>query len=188
MLRKIMLTAVVMVISSVMLSAQGIGIGPQIGWQKASSADNGRLMYGAALRLKASPAIGIEGSINYREEEYANGGLKVRTWPVMVTGLFYPIPFVYGAIGVGWYNTTFDYGQKLTVENLKNNTQQNFGWHLGGGLEVPLGQTVMLTGDIRYVFLNYDFGDLANKAQTGDLSSNFYVITVGLLFGINNTN
>lgn len=168
------------------IKAQGIGIGPQLGWQKSSSADNGSLMYGAALRLKLSQAIGIEGSVNYRQEEYANGGLTIRSWPVMVTGLIYPIPVVYGAVGVGWYNTTFDYSQELTLKNLANNTQQNFGWHLGAGVEVPLGQAAWLTGDVRYVFLNYDFGQLATAASTGDLSSNFFVITVGLLFGFHN--
>ncbi|MGE5411032.1 MAG: outer membrane beta-barrel protein [Clostridiales bacterium] len=181
--KMIMLSLLVLFIASV-VNAQGIGIGPVLGWQKSSSADKGNLMYGAALRLKLSEAIGIEGSINYRQEEYANGGLKVRSWPVMVTGLFYPFPIVYGLIGVGWYNTTFDYSNQLTLQNLQNNTTSDFGWHLGGGVEVPLGENLMLTGDIRYVFLNYDFGQLAQKAQTGDLNSKFYVISVGLLFGI----
>ncbi|MGE5399562.1 MAG: outer membrane beta-barrel protein [Ignavibacteriales bacterium] len=186
MFKKYLALMIVLVFVASEIKAQGIGIGPQLGWQKSSSADNGALMYGAALRVKLSPAIGIEGSINYRQEKYADGGLTVRSWPVMVTGLIYPIPVVYGAIGVGWYNTTFDYSQELTLKNLQNNTTQNFGWHLGGGLELPLGKSAWLTGDIRYVFLNYDFGQLATQASTGDLSSNFFVITVGLLFGIHN--
>lgn len=162
----------------------GIGIGPQLGWQKSSSADNGSLMYGAALRLRISDAIGLEGSINYRSEEYANGALNVKTWPIMITGLIYPIQYFYGAIGIGWYNTTFDYGNQPIVQTLQNNTQQNFGWHLGAGLEVPASQTVNITGDIRYVFLNYDFGQLAQAAGSGDLISNFFVITVGVSFRI----
>ena len=182
----LVLAFALIVFAAPQVKAQGIGIGPQLGWQKSSSADKGSLMYGAALRLKLSPAIGIEGSVNYRQEKYANGGLTVRSWPVMVTGLIYPIPVVYGAIGVGWYNTTFDYSQELTLKNLANNTQQNFGWHLGAGLEVPLGEAAWLTGDVRYVFLNYDFGQLATAASTGSLSSKFYVITVGLLFGFHN--
>lgn len=184
MLRKIILLSFILLMAASLVKAQGIGIGPQLGWQKASSAEDGSFMYGAALRLKLSQAIGIEGSVNYRQEDYANGGLEVSSWPVMVTGLFYPIPVVYGAIGVGWYNTTFDYGDQLSLQNLEDNTTSNFGWHLGGGLEFPIGKNVLLTGDIRYIFLNYDFGDLASRAQTGDLSSNFYVITLGLLFGI----
>lgn len=186
MLKKIIALSFILFITATFVKAQGVGIGPQLGWQKSSSADNGSLMYGAALRLKLSQAIGVEGSVSYRQEEYANGGLKVSSWPVMVTGLFYPFPVVYGLVGVGWYNTTFDYSNQLTLQNLQNNTTSNFGWHLGGGVEIPLGQNLLLTGDIRYVFLNYDFGQLASKAQTGDLSSNFYVIAVGLLFGIHN--
>ncbi|MGE5680170.1 MAG: outer membrane protein [Bacillota bacterium] len=184
MLKRIFIIAFLILITDSFTNAQGIGIGPVLGWQKSSSADNGTLMYGAALRIKLSQAFGVEGSVSYRQEEYANGGLKVSSWPVMVTGLFYPFPVVYGLIGGGWYNTTFDYSNQLTLQNLQNNTTSNFGWHLGGGVEIPAGENLLITGDIRYVFLNYDFGQLAQKAQTGDLSSNFFVISVGLLFGI----
>lgn len=162
-----------------------IGIGPQLGWQKSSSADKGSLMYGAALRIKVSKAVGLEGSINYRSEDYANGALNIKTWPIMITGLIYPVQYFYGAIGIGWYNTTFNYGNQPFVQALKNNTQQNFGWHLGAGAEVPVSETVNITGDIRYVFLNYDFGQLAQAANSGDLISNFFVITLGASFRIN---
>ncbi len=86
-----------------------IGFGPQVGFFKSQDADNARVMWGAALRLKLSEALGIEGSVNYREEEYNNGAVKVESWPVMVTGLIYPVPVIYGAIGAGWYNSSADY-------------------------------------------------------------------------------
>lgn len=159
-----------------------IGIGPQVGWQKSSSADNGSLMFGAALRFRISEAIGLEGSISYRSEDYADGALTVKTWPIMVTGLIYPVRYFYGAIGIGWYNTSFDYGDKPLAQTLRNNTQQNFGWHLGGGLEIPASKSINVTADIRYVFLNYDFGDLERAANRGDLISNFFVITLGASF------
>ncbi len=162
------------------VAAQGFGIGPQLGIQKAKDADKSKLMYGAAARLKLTPALGVEGSINYRQESYADGNVKVKTWPVMVTGLFYPLPIVYGAVGFGWYNTTIDYSDELNTV-VKDETSQNVGWHFGGGAEIPLGPGATLTGDIRYVFLNYDFKEVPG---TGDTNSNFYVITIGLLFGL----
>lgn len=159
-----------------------VGIGPLLGWQKSSSADNGSLIPGIALRLRVSNAIGLEGSISYRSEEYANGALSVKTWPIMITGMIYPLQYFYGALGIGWYNTSFDYGDQQLSQTLTNNTQQNFGWHLGAGLEVPVTETINITSDIRYVLLNYDFGDLERAANSGDLISNFFVITLGASF------
>ena len=159
------------------MNAQSVSLGPQVGYYKAQDSD-GNFMGGVAWRFKFMPILGLEASINYRQEKYANDALTVRSWPVMVTGLIYPLPFVYGAIGAGWYNTTFDYDQDL-LPSLEDETTQEFGWHFGGGVELPLGSRFKLTGDIRYVFLNYDFKEIPGSA---DLKSNFYVITAGLLF------
>jgi opacity protein-like surface antigen len=160
------------------VNAQGFSFGPQLGYYKAGDADQGSFMGGVAWRLKLMPALGVEASINYRQEKYGDGALTVRSWPVMVTGLIYPLPFVYGAMGAGWYSVTYDYDQsKLPM--LEDETTQKVGWHFGGGVELPVGSNFNLTGDIRYVFLNYDFKEIPGS---GDLKSNFYVITVGFLY------
>ena len=161
-------------------NAQSVSLGPQVGYYKARDADKGSFMGGVAWRFKLMPVLGVEASINYRQEKYANDALTVRSWPIMVTGLIYPLPIVYGAIGAGWYSVTYDYDQsKLPL--LKDDTTQEFGWHFGGGVELPVGSNFKLTGDIRYVFLNYDFKEIPGS---GNLKSNFTVITVGLLFGL----
>ena len=161
------------------VNAQSIGIGPQVGYYKALDADEGNFTGGVALRLKLIPFLGVEASINYRQEKYADDLLTVRSWPVMVTGLIYPLPIVYGAVGAGWYNTTFHYDQNR-FPLLKDETSRKVGWHFGGGVELPLG-SVKLTGDVRYVFLNYNFKGIPGGSK---LKSNFYVITVGFLFGL----
>ncbi len=162
------------------VNAQSVSLGPQVGYYKAKDADQGAFMGGVAWRFKFTPSLGLEASINYRQEKYANDALTVHSWPVMVTGLIYPLPIVYGAIGAGWYSVTYDFNQsKLPL--LKDETTQEFGWHFGGGVEFPIGSNFKLTGDIRYVFLNYDFKEIPGSA---DLKSNFYVITVGFLFGL----
>jgi opacity protein-like surface antigen len=163
-------------------NAQNISLGPQIGYFKAMDADKGNIMGGAICRIKLTPVIGAEASINYRQEKYANDALTIRSWPVMVTGLIYPLPIVYGAIGAGWYNTTFDYNQnKLLLKAFKDQTKQEFGWHFGGGAEFPVASNLKLTADIRYVFLNYNFKEIPGS---GNLNSNFYIITVGFLFNL----
>jgi opacity protein-like surface antigen len=162
-----------------------IGFGPQIGFYKAQDADGARVMGGAALRLKFSEVLGVEASINYREEEYGNGFARVRSWPVMVTGLLYPVPILYGAIGAGWYNTSIDYklppGYLGSPIQISAETLQRFGWHFGGGVELPIGSIAKLVGDIRYVFLDYNFKTLPGS---NGVNSNFYVLTAGLLFGL----
>jgi len=162
------------------VNAAGISIGPQLGFYKAQDADEGSIMGGVACRLKFTPVLGAEASINYREEKYGNDAVTVRSWPVMVTGLIYPLPVVYGAIGAGWYNTTFDYDQSK-FPLLTDETTQEFGWHFGGGVELPMGSNFKLTGDIRYVFLDYKFEEIPG---TGNLKSDFFVICIGFLFGL----
>lgn len=167
--------ALVALVSS-QVNAQGIRLGPQVGYYKTQDADDGRFLFGAALRLKLSSALGVEGAINYRQEKYGNDALTVRSWPILVTGMFYPLPIVYGAVGAGWYNTTFD----LDAPGVKNETKQEFGWHFGAGVELPIGGSSRLTGDLRYVFLDYSFDNIPFQ----QVDSNFYMISAGFLFGL----
>lgn len=180
MMKRCILIAVLMLFPAVELEAQGLFLGPQGGYERTRDADEGKLMGGVALRLKLPFALGAEASINYRQDKFGDGAVTVRSWPVMVTGMFYPLPIVYGAIGAGWFNTTFDYDEsKFPANTVHDETKQQFGYHFGAGLELPLGPTVKVTGDIRYVFLNYKFDTIPGR---GDLKSDFYVVTVGFLF------
>jgi len=180
MLKRILCGAVLLTLSVVNAGAQGVFIGPAAGYQQANDADNGNFMGGAALRAKFSPAFGGEASIYYRQEDFADGKVTLRNWPVMATALFYPFPFVYGAVGGGWFHTTFDYSKELNSSlGIKDETMSEFGWHFGGGVEFAFN-TMVLTGDIRYVFLNYNFKNLPGR----DIDSNFYMVTLGVLFNL----
>ncbi|MBN1998680.1 porin family protein [candidate division KSB1 bacterium] len=161
------------------VNAQSVGLGPQVGYYKAQDTD-GNFMGGVAWRFKFTPMFGLKASINYRQEKYANQDMTVRSWPIMVTGLIYPLPIAYGAIGAGWYNTTFDYNQEK-YSFLKDETKQEFGWHFGGGVELPVGTNFKLAGDIRYVFLDYNFEEIPGSS---DVKSNFFVIMAGLLYNL----
>jgi opacity protein-like surface antigen len=178
--KKTLLLTVLAALITAQANAQSVSLGPQVGYYKARDADKGSLMGGVAWRLKVMPILGVEASINYRQEKYGNDALTVRSWPVMVTGLIYPLPIVYGAIGAGWYSVTYDYNQsKLPL--IKDETTQKVGWHFGGGVELPIGSSFKLTGDIRYVFLNYKFKQFPGS---NDMKSNFTVITAGFLYNL----
>jgi len=182
MFRKTALVLMLFIGAASLAEAQSLRLGPQVGYQKAKDADAGKFIFGAALRLKLTSAFGVEGAINYRQEKYSAGALTVRSWPVMASVLIYPLPFFHGTMGAGWYNTTLDYDQsRLGLGAADDETTQEFGWHFGGGAELPLGGNSKLAADIRYVFLNYDF-----KAVPGsrELKNDFYVATVGLMWGL----
>ena len=156
-------------------------IGPHLGIQKAQDADEANYLVGATLRLKLMPFLGAEGAISYRQEDYAADAVTVRNWPVTVTGLIYPLPVLYGGVGAGWYNTTYDYDDEINDLGFEDNTEQEFGWHLAAGVEIPASPKISLVGDVRYVFLDYEFADLPDVA-TEDVDADFYSITAGLLF------
>ena len=119
----ILLTMAFFIAMLVQINAQSINLGPEIGFEKAAGADEGKFMGGAALRLKLPISLGFEASINYRSENYLNGAVTVKSWPIMLTALYYPIPIIYGGIGLGWYNTTFEYDQnRIPAQYAENNT------------------------------------------------------------------
>jgi hypothetical protein len=169
------------VVAQVATEPVGIfSMGPQIGYFKSQGADGGQVMWGGAARIKLGDVLGLEASVNYREEDFSRGAEKVKSWPVMVTGLLYPIPVLYGAVGAGWYNSSIEFNTP-SGETLSSETSQSVGWHFGGGLELPVGTVAKIVGDVRYVFLDYKFQKLPGSDGS---SSNFYVIDVGLLFNL----
>lgn len=162
-------------------SQMAFSIGPTIGMHKAKDADEANYLVGAQSRLRLSPFFGLDGTIAYRQEDYVDNAVTVKSWPVQASALVYPLPVLYGTIGAGWYNVTFDINdeEELGVDLVDDETQTEFGWHFGGGVEVPISPAVDLTGDVRYVFLDYEF----EQSPTSDeVDSDFYMISAGLLF------
>ena len=182
MLKRLFLSVLLLGFSVGLVQAQGIAVGPMVGYMKTKGANNADFLYGASLRLKLFEALAIDGSVAYRQTKEEDGMYTVRTWPIMVTGMLYPLPFLYGAMGAGWYNSTLDYDQsKLPPDSgLEDETSQDFGWHFGGGLEIPFGKRARLYGDVRWVYLDYDFKSFPGSEGT---ESDFYMITAGVLFG-----
>jgi len=155
-------------------------IGPQLGVFQSKDADSSRMQVGAVLRLRFLNILGVEASANYRREDYLDGVVSTRSWPLLITGMVYPFPIVFGEVGLGWYHTNVDYNPELESPPLDSEKLNDLGWHFGAGIDYPLTPRLRLTGDVRYVFLNYDI----DKIPETSLDNNYYIVSVGLLFNL----
>ncbi|MBN2357426.1 outer membrane beta-barrel protein [candidate division KSB1 bacterium] len=157
-----------------------IGVGPRVGYYEAQDADAGRYFVGAVARFNLF-GIGAEAAIDYRSEKYDDGKLTVQSWPVTLSVLYYPLPIVYGVAGVGWYHTTAKYDEEKLGFKIKDQTSTEMGYHVGVGVQLPIGMSSKIAADVRYVFLNYD---LENTADMGKQDADFYAVTISLLWGL----
>jgi hypothetical protein len=156
------------------IHAQTLAVGPQVGIIKSTDADNASIMPGLALRLDLL-GFGFEGSVYYKSEKFNNGFATTKSYPINLTGFISLMPMIHGEAGIGWYDTQIDFAQpiKQIGSQISNETKSKPGYHIGAGVSLPAGN-LLLTGDIRYVFL-----DLASTAQ---FKSDFYVIMIGVMF------
>ena len=108
--------------------------------------------YGLALRAKILPLLKGEIGGAYRTDDFStsSGDFTVKSWPVTASLWLAPISALYVGGGVGWYNQSFDFAPSM---GLKNRTRQDFGMHVGGGLDLPLAPKLGVDLNGRYVFL-----------------------------------
>ncbi len=104
---------------------------------------------GLALRGNLSPLFKTEIAASYRTEDRGSD-LTLRQWPITASLYLSPVPMIYAGAGVGWYHTTFDYSSNVLF---KDETKENFGVHLGGGFQVPVGPVASLDLGGRYVHM-----------------------------------
>lgn len=166
------LVLIVVLFASYSLKAQSFAIGPQVGLVKSADADNTSIMPGLALRLNLL-GFGVEGSIYYKSEEFQNGLIKTKSYPINLTAFVNLLPVVHAEAGLGWYDTKIDFSHP--INSISSETKTKPGFHIGAGTQIPVGN-ILLTGDIRYVFL-----DLSSAVS---FKSNFYVIMIGAMFTI----
>lgn len=157
-----------------------VGVGPQLGYFRAADADNGSVMGGAFIRARFSELVGMDLSINYRSEDYGSGRVEVSQWPVLLSGLFYPVPGIYGLVGVGMYFSSFTYDTQNVID-LPDETSSDFGFHVGAGFELAMSRQMKLFVDFKYAITDYGFPDF-DEIRASDFSANYYLINVGLMF------
>lgn len=158
---------------------QELGFGPRFGAYTAGDADGIAQSGGASVRLKMLPFLGIEGSLDYSQEAFGDGLVTARCWPVMITGILYPLPMIYGIYGVDWNHMTLEYADGRPSGGDESTMQ--VAWHAGGGLEIPLGEAASLVGEFRYVFLDYEFVGLPDLDGA---NTNSYFVTLGFLISL----
>lgn len=162
-----------------------LGFGPRLGYYKAQDADEGNFYGGLQGRIRLGPVLGLEGSVEYRGgQEYGFNDYTARTRfvPVTASMLFF-IPLnenvaPYGLAGLGAYYTIIDYSDDAEGLGLEDESDFNMGYHLGFGLELPLGSNAAFNADYRYLFLNPN----ENDDNLDDASYSGNVFTAGLTF------
>jgi len=147
---------------------------PSVGLTRSADSDEAKSLYGLALRSYIVPHA-IQGEIQgqYRQEELYNGDLHLKTWPVTASLYVAPIQQVYVGAGAGWYHNTFDYRDAL---NIPNKTTEQFGVHVGGGMQLPIMPGAALDLNGRYVFLEDQHSELIPEKFNPD----FWSASLGL--------
>ena len=160
-------------------AARSAEIVPSIGMTRAVDGDGeSRFSAGLALRGSFLPLLKNEIAISYRSESRFDGALVMRTYPVTASLWLTPIPTLYVGGGVGYYNTTFDFDQDL-VPFIDDETRQEFGIHLGGGLRVPVAPAAALDLQGRYVMMR----DQESRLVPESFDPDFWSLNLGLAFG-----
>lgn len=132
---------------------------------------------GAQVRLHLFRFFAIEGSADYRKNDFA--GTTTHNYPVQVSGLIYPLgttrlaPFILG--GGGWYYTT------VSGPGNFDNTQNRFGAHVGGGLQFFFNKHFSIDSTYRYIWLEKIESKDQNIADK-KFNDNGHMVTIGVNF------
>jgi opacity protein-like surface antigen len=146
---------------------------PSVGLTRSVDSDETKSYLGVALRGWLIPSlVQSELGVAYRSEELFNGSLKQTMIPVTASLLLRPVPGLHADGGAGWYHTKLDYENPL----LSDETTQEFGVHVGGGIQVPLAPGAALDMTGRYVFLE----DQESKLVPAKFDPDFWTMTLGL--------
>ena len=131
---------------------------------------------GAQLRIHPSRYLAIEGSADYRREEF-DGGTKSHTYPVQGSLLIYPLgttrvaPFILG--GGGWYFSTVDGPGNFS------DTQHRFGGHVGGGLQFFISDHFSIDSTYRHIWLER-LDSRGQNIEDKKFNDNGHMVTIGL--------
>ncbi len=158
---------------------RGAELIPSVGLTKSVNGDaDAKVFGGIALRGDLLPFLKDEIGISYRSETVDGGLLKTRMWPVTASLWLQPVPLLYGGAGVGWYNVTYDYNQAVLGSAVQDETKQQFGVHVGGGMRVPIAPSAALDLSGRYVMMR----DQRSVLVPQHFNPDFWTASLGLAF------
>jgi opacity protein-like surface antigen len=158
-------------------AARALEIVPSVGITRSVESDEVTKQVGLALRTNVVPhVLKAEFGGSYRSEKRDAGAVEAKMWPVTASLWLTPIPVLYAGAGVGWYHTTLQYRPSLALED---QTSQDFGVHLGGGMKMPLTPGVALDFSGRYVFLQ----DQESRLVPRKFNPDYWTLSAGLALG-----
>jgi opacity protein-like surface antigen len=154
-------------------------LGGMAGYVRVRDADEGTWHGGVVARYQLIPWLAAEASISFHSERFADGDVRVTTYPLQVTALVYPFPSLplrpYALAGGGWYYTRVDFDDSLGIDD---DTDRQFAVHVGAGGEIDLGKKVTAFADFRWLFLDEPGVDNSNIR---DEEFDTWMVTIGAL-------
>jgi opacity protein-like surface antigen len=150
--------------------------GPRATYNQPKDADDGEWYGGAQLRLYFSEVLGLEGSIDYRRNDF--GDTEIDVYPVQASLLAYLMPgtispFLLG--GAGWYYTHVEGPGGF------DETDSRFGFHAGGGVQLYLNEYWSFDSTYRYIWLEEVASrDDDNNVLERDYDDSGHMVTIGL--------
>lgn len=168
------LAALILVMAS--SAASALELVPSVGLTRSVDGDNeAKGQLGLALRADLVPnLLQTEIGASYRKETVSSD-VDLHMWPVTASLWLSPVRNFYAGAGVGWYQTTYNYHGALT---LNDETTQEFGVHLGGGMKIPMGSALALDLGGRYVMMQ----DQESQLIADSFNPSFWSLTAGLAF------
>lgn len=152
-------------------------VGPKVGFSRTSDSEENTYLVGGAARLGILPSLSAELGLDWRKEDLDNA--DVTTVPVQLSALVYLLPSLHLTAGIGWYAVDAEFDAIVGEIEAFDDSASDAGIHLGAGLDLPLNESVNLTGDLRYVFLGYE---LESADQTLEVDADFFTVSAGLQF------
>jgi hypothetical protein len=166
----------VLVLVAPAAGAAGAEIVPQLDVSKMVHGDeDAKVSGGVAFRAYLVPMVMSEIGASYRSESRFADQLKLRQWPITASLYLSPVRGICAGGGVGWYHTTYDYS---AASGIPDDTRQQFGVHLGGGLQVPMGEHAGVDLGGRYVMLR----DQDSHLVPAKFDPDFWQTSVGLAY------
>jgi hypothetical protein len=168
-----LLVALVAFIAPTLSSATEIV--PSYGLTKSKDSDEVKGMIQLGLRGSLIPdVLQAEVAGAYRTDEMNAGQLDVRQWPITASLYLTPLRMIYAGAGVGWYHTTYDYESEL----IEDETTQDFGVHVGGGVKIPVASKAAVDLNGRWVQLQEQDSHLVPEK----FDPSFWTLSAGLAF------
>jgi hypothetical protein len=156
--------------SAVPASAQGFGLGARFAWVRQDvDVDVDSVRFTGFHMRALGGRSGFELSFDRHTESFELANEKVSETPIqasllvrLASGGF--APYLLG--GPGWYRRTVE---PLDGPEDSGETNTEFGWHAGGGIEILAGRHFGIHGDYRYTFLDFGGDDDEDEGFIGGL-------------------